>query len=151
MTYYSNSKVRGDSWLHHKKLIRVFVYGTLKPGENNYQYYCKGKTVTEVPAYTWGQLYHLAVGYPGMTRGNNKVIGWLLIFEDKQILANLDLLEDYQEGRVPELNEYNRQQVPIYSLAGDYLGTAWCYVMSLAKVLEKKGILIKNEQWNSKF
>lgn len=143
--------LRGDSLLHHKKLIRVFVYGTLKPGESNYQYYCKGKTVAEIPAYTWGQLYHLPIGYPGMTQGNNKVMGWLLSFEDKQILASLDLLEDYQEWRVSQLNEYNREKLPIYNLAGDSLGKAWCYVMSLAKVLEKKGILVEDEQWNSKF
>ena len=133
------------------QLIQVFVYGTLKPGESNYSFYCEGKIIAEIPAYTWGQLYHFSVGYPGMTQGNHKVRGWLLSFKDQQILASLDALEDYQEHRLPELNEYNRRQVPIYSLAGDSLGNAWCYVMSLAKVREKKGILVTDSQWNSKF
>lgn len=134
-----------------KPIIPVFVYGTLKPGESNYNYYCEGKTITEIPAYTWGQLYHLPVGYPGMTEGRAKVIGWLFTFEDDKILASLDPLEDYQEERSPELNEYNRQQVPIYSLAGDSLGKAWCYRMSLAKIRERGGILVSDSQWNSKF
>ena len=138
--------------MNNEPLIQVFVYGTLKPGESNYSSYCEGKTVAEIPAYTWGQLYHLPVGYPGMTEGNSKVIGRLLVFESKQILASLDLLEDYQEKRLPELNEYNRQKAPVYSLDGDNsLGIAWVYVMSLAKVSERKGILIPDSQWNSKF
>ncbi|HHP7232149.1 MAG TPA: gamma-glutamylcyclotransferase [Xenococcaceae cyanobacterium] len=135
-----------------KLIIPIFVYGTLKPGEKNYRYYCEGKTLTEIPAYTWGQLYHLpALGYPGMTKGNSKVQGWLLIFEDEQILASLDLLESYQEERSPFLNEYNRQQVPIYSLAGDFLRQAWCYVMSFTKVQQQQGILVSDSQWHSKF
>ncbi len=137
--------------MNNEQLIQVFVYGTLKPGESNYFPYCQGKTTREVPAYTWGQLYHLPVGYPGMTEGKNKVIGWLFTFGDERILESLDFLEDYQEKRVSELNEYNRQQVPVYDLAGNDLGQAWCYVMSLAKVKEKNGILVLDSQWNSKF
>ena len=137
--------------MNNEQLIQVFVYGTLKPRESNYFRYCQGKTTREVPAYTWGQLYHLPVGYPGMTEGKNKVVGWLFSFGDERILESLDFLEDYQEKRVSELNEYNRQQVPVYDLAGNDLGQAWCYVMSLAKVREKNGILVLDSQWNSKF
>ena len=86
-----------------------------------------------------------------MTEGKNKVVGWLFSFGDERILESLDFLEDYQEKRVSELNEYNRQQVPVYDLAGNDLGQAWCYVMSLAKVREKNGILVLDSQWNSKF
>ena len=134
-----------------KPIIQVFVYGTLKPGESNYGYYCRGKTITEIPAYTWGQLYHLPLGYPGMSLGTSKVEGWLFTFEDDSILARLDSLEDYQERRSPELNEYNRQQLPVYSLAGDSLGIAWCYIMSLAKVQNHEGILVSSQQWSSEF
>ena len=137
--------------MNNEPLIQVFVYGTLKPGESNYGFYCGGKTVAEIPAYTWGQLYHLPVGYPGMTEGNSKVIGWLFSFKNKQILASLDSLEGYQETRLSELNEYNRQGIPVYSLEGDSLGIAWVYVMSLAKVCEKKGVLVPDSQWDSKF
>ncbi len=137
--------------MNHEQLIQVFVYGTLKPGERNYQYYCGEKTVAEVPAYTHGQLYHFPAGYPGMTKGKSKVKGWLLSFNNEKILASLDSLEDYQESRPPEFNEYNRLIIPTYSLSGNLLGQAWCYVVSLAKISEKKGILILDEQWNSEF
>jgi gamma-glutamylcyclotransferase (GGCT)/AIG2-like uncharacterized protein YtfP len=33
-------------------LISVFVYGTLKPNEANYQKYCAGKVIRETKAFT---------------------------------------------------------------------------------------------------
>ncbi len=49
-----NTKVPG--------LLRVFVYGTLKPGEVNYQKYCNGKVVEQERALTLGQLFALQDG-----------------------------------------------------------------------------------------
>ena len=128
--------------------IRVFVYGTLKPGKFNYLAYCQGKTIAEIPAYTKGQLYHLLPGYPAMTRGNNRVEGYLLSFSDGSILQSLDNLEDYCETRASELNDYYRQQLPIYSLSDQSLGMAWCYLMTPEKIGEFQGQLLKNYSWN---
>jgi gamma-glutamylcyclotransferase (GGCT)/AIG2-like uncharacterized protein YtfP len=47
-------------------MISVFVYGTLKPNEANYQKYCAGKVIREIKAFTWGQLFHLSLGYPAI-------------------------------------------------------------------------------------
>ena len=130
--------------------IDVFVYGTLKPGERNYLNYCEGKTIKETKAYTWGELYHLSLGYPAMTEGNKKIEGYLLTFADANILTSLDVLEDYARARSPELNQYYRQQVPVYNLTDDFLGSAWVYLMSLEKIKQLRGIPLNCGSWNSR-
>lgn len=41
-------------------LVKVFVYGTLKPGESNYQRYCDRSSVVESQrAIALGQLFAL--------------------------------------------------------------------------------------------
>jgi gamma-glutamylcyclotransferase (GGCT)/AIG2-like uncharacterized protein YtfP len=130
-------------------IVRVFVYGTLKPGESNYQTYCQGKTITEIQAYTKGQLYHLPAGYPAMTVGINKVKGYLLSFSSSNILISLDCLENYQETRTSEHNDYYRQKVPVYSLCDRSLNTAWCYLMTPKKVAEFQGQLFNTDSWDS--
>jgi gamma-glutamylcyclotransferase (GGCT)/AIG2-like uncharacterized protein YtfP len=137
--------------------IKVFVYGTLKPGEINYQRYCEGKVVEEQRAIAWGQLYNLSLGYPAMTPGEKQVHGFVLTLADSAILNVLDELEDYDPNRRPEENEYNRQPIEIYNLAGQTLGLAWAYFMTSEQVQRLKGVLILSgwwsgsqvEQWNT--
>jgi gamma-glutamylcyclotransferase (GGCT)/AIG2-like uncharacterized protein YtfP len=130
-------------------IVRVFVYGTLKPGESNYQTYCQGKTITEIQAYTKGQLYHLPLGYPAITVGINKVKGYLLSFSSNNILISLDCLENYQENRASKYNDYYRQKVFVYSFSDRYLGTAWCYLMTQKKVAEFQGQPLNSDRWYS--
>lgn len=130
-------------------LLKVFVYGTLKPGEINYHRYCVGKVVQEQPAIAYGQLYHLSLGYPGMIRGDGQVQGFLLTFADSAIFDSLDQLEDYNPNRKPEDNEYHREQIQVYDQAGQSLGLAWVYVMTLKKVQDCQGILISSGCWSS--
>jgi gamma-glutamylcyclotransferase (GGCT)/AIG2-like uncharacterized protein YtfP len=138
--------------------LDVFVYGTLKPGEANFSAYCGGKVITQTPAYTWGELYALSVGYPAMTEGKNKVQGMLLSFRDRQILQDLDQLEDYQAYRDKDLNEYYRASVEVYSLGdrGAYpqsnllVRHAWAYFMTLAKVKQYQGIKLPSGIWTGK-
>lgn len=130
-------------------VIQVFVYGTLKPGESNYKNYCQGKTIAEIRAYTIGELYHLAPGYPAITKGNSKVEGYLLSFADETILQSLDILEGYSRYRAEKLNEYNRQQIAVYSLSDESLGTAWGYFMTKAKITALGGKLLNVTSWNS--
>uniref|UniRef100_A0ACD5GUF5 Gamma-glutamylcyclotransferase family protein n=1 Tax=Desertifilum tharense IPPAS B-1220 TaxID=1781255 RepID=A0ACD5GUF5_9CYAN len=81
--------------------IRVFVYGTLKPGEYNYQRYCQGKTIAEQSAIALGELFTLPVGYPALIPGEQPVRGFVLTFNDPQILADLDRLEGYSSQNPP--------------------------------------------------
>jgi len=127
--------------------MKVFVYGTLKPGERNHPHYCQGKVQGSCMAFTWGQLYELSLGYPGMAVGNNKVRGVLLTFKDESILSELDELEDYSPARSPQQNQYERRKIPVYDLNEDYLGEAWGYLMTLEKVKKYRGKLIETGWW----
>jgi len=132
-----------------QKLIRVFVYGTLKPGECNYQRYCAAKVVEEKCGIALGQLFSLPFGYPAMTPGSSPVRGFLLSFTDPQILPQLDWLEDYDPQRPLSENEYYRQQIKVYDRSLAPLGNAWAYFMTPAQVNLFGGVLLTNGRWSS--
>ena len=128
--------------------LKIFVYGTLKPGETNYQRYCAGKVVEAKRAIAFGQLFDLPLGYPAMTLGDSPVQGFLLTFADPNVLSILDELEDYDPQRLPEENEYYRQEIDIYSPTGQALGLAWVYLMTSKQVQYLEGILIPSGWWS---
>ena len=129
--------------------LNVFVYGTLKPGEANYQRYCAGKVVEEQSAIAFGQLYDLPLGYPAMTHGESPVQGFLLTFADPSVLTALDELEDYNPNRLPQENEYERQQIEIYNLSAQSLGRAWVYLMTPDRVQRLGGVLLRSGWWSA--
>ena len=127
--------------------LKVFVYGTLKPGEANYLRYCSSKVEFQQKAYTKGMLYDLPFGYPAMTEGENNVKGVLLTVKDLNILDNLDRLEGYQPQRTTNLNEYFRRLVPVYNLSDRFIDKAWAYFMTPAKIERYGGILVRSNWW----
>ena len=127
-------------------MLKVFVYGTLKPGEVNYQRYC-ARHLDAKKAYTFGKLFALPMGYPAMTLGDSLVYGYLLTFIDAKILNNLDILEDYQPSRQMSENLYNRQEVEIYDLQRRSLGLAWVYLMTPQQISQLKGSLLQRDGW----
>ncbi|NEO26745.1 MAG: gamma-glutamylcyclotransferase [Kamptonema sp. SIO4C4] len=131
-------------------VLSVFVYGTLKPGEVNYPRYCAGKVLEQQAAFTWGELYDLILGYPGMTAGEEKVQGTLLKFADDSPLSQLDQLEGYHPHRPAAENEYQRYQVPVYDLQANPLGEAWAYFMSLERIKKYQGQKIASGWWGRK-
>ncbi|MCL2933367.1 MAG: gamma-glutamylcyclotransferase [Trichodesmium sp. MAG_R03] len=114
--------------------IQVFVYGTLKPGEVNYQFYCAKYVVEFFPAVAKGLLYKLPIGYPAMTRGDSNVHGFVLSFKNPKVLLELDKLEDYHPECPPEKNEYQRQSINTFSSDKKYIYRVWSYLMSPEKV-----------------
>jgi gamma-glutamylcyclotransferase (GGCT)/AIG2-like uncharacterized protein YtfP len=46
-------------------LLKIFVYGTLKHGFSNHDYFCR-HAVSINPALTWGRLYDLPYGFPAL-------------------------------------------------------------------------------------
>ncbi len=128
--------------------LKIFVYGTLKPGESNYQRLCVGKVVVEEKAIAYGQLFDLTLGYPGMTVGENPIQGFVLTFADGAILSILDQLEDYEPNRSETENEYNRQLIEVYNRSGESLGLVWVYLMSLERVQQLGGVMINSGCWN---
>ena len=130
-------------------MLKVFVYGTLKPGEINYQRFCAGKVIEEKRAIAQGHLFALPFGYPAMTPGDGRVQGYLLTFADSEVLCALDRLEDYHPERLPEHNEYNRQLIETFNLAGEPLETAWAYLMSPHLVRSYGGIFLPSGWWSN--
>jgi gamma-glutamylcyclotransferase (GGCT)/AIG2-like uncharacterized protein YtfP len=128
--------------------VRIFVYGTLKPGEVNYKRYCANRVVDTKRAIALGKLFALPMGYPAMTLENSQVQGYLLSFADLEILSQLDELEDYQPHRHISENLYNRQQIEIYDMQGQSLGLAWVYLMSLERVSQLGGMPQAGGWWS---
>ena len=130
-------------------MLKVFVYGTLKPGEINYQRLCAGKVVEEKRAIAQGHLFALPFGYPAMTPGDGRVQGYVLTFTDPEVLHALDLLEGYHPQRPLEQNEYNRQLIETFNLSGEPLETAWAYLMSPDLVRSYGGIFLHSGWWSN--
>lgn len=129
-------------------LLKIFVYGTLKPGQVNYQAYCSSTLIDACVAIAQGQLFSLPAGYPAMTLGEGQVHGFVLSFSDPAVLGQLDDYEDYQVGRLPQDNLYQRHLVETFAPTGHLLGSAWTYLMSLERVRYLKGTLLPKGQWN---
>lgn len=130
-------------------LLKVFVYGTLKPGERNYQYYCADKVVEIQEAIAYGKLFALLLGYPAAIFPENYLVrGYVLSFFDFTVLAALDELEDYHPNRASSQNDYQRHQVEVYNSNLDPLGKAWNYSMSQQKIAAYGGVFLKNGWWS---
>ncbi|MDJ0737163.1 MAG: gamma-glutamylcyclotransferase [Nostocaceae cyanobacterium] len=128
-------------------MVKVFVYGTLKPGEAYYQQYCAGKVISAKRAIAYGELFALPQGYPAMTAGNSPIHGYLLEFSDIAVLRELDELEDYSPSRQISQNLYNRQEIEIFDLEGESLGLAWIYLMTKALVTNLQGVSQTDAWW----
>ncbi|KAF3885796.1 MULTISPECIES: gamma-glutamylcyclotransferase family protein [Nostocales] len=129
-------------------LLKVFVYGTLKPGEDNYDRYCAGKVVDAVSAIARGKLFALPVGYPAMAPGNSSVRGYLLSFANAKVLTDLDELEDYHPATDESENLYIRQQIEVHDLQGQSLGWAWVYLMKEELATKLGGIFLPDGWWS---
>jgi len=137
-----------ESNIQFSDLVRVFVYGTLKPGEANYKKYCAGKVVDVKRAFVEGKLFALPMGYPAMMLGNSKVYGYLLSFPNPRILNELDVLENYQPTRQHSENLYNRQIIEVYEPQSLSYSWAWVYLMTLEQVEQLGGFLQPNGWWS---
>ena len=130
--------------------LRFFVYGTLKPGEVNYERYCTNNVIASQRAISRGQLFALPMGYPAMTPGNQPVHGFLLTFSNPTILATLDKLEGYHgDDRPYTVNLYNRLEIEVFQSDGLSLGLAWAYLMTPQQVQQFGGQLLPEGCWSS--
>lgn len=130
-------------------MLKVFVYGTLKPGERNYQSYCTS-AVEVVEAIACGKLYDLPMGYPAAVFPESYLVcGYLLTFTQLTVLQSLDELEDYDPSRPKSQNLYQRHQIEV----GDRhksLGQAWTYSMSQQQIDFYGGVFVSDGWWQSK-
>lgn len=137
-----------ESKIKFSDLVRVFVYGTLKPGETNYKRYCIAKVVDVKRAFVQGKLFALPMGYPAMTLGDTQVHGYLLSFCNPKILIDLDVLKNYQPIRQPTENLYNRQIIEVYEPQSLSYSWAWVYLMTLEQVDQLRGSLQLDGWWS---
>jgi gamma-glutamylcyclotransferase (GGCT)/AIG2-like uncharacterized protein YtfP len=138
-------------------LVRVFVYGTLKPGYAPHQLFCAA-AVSMAAAIVYGQLYHLPLGYPALIVGGNQpVYGYMLTFATAEVLAVLDEYEQHDPAQLaaylPEAElascNYQRQWVDLLDGQQQPLAPAWAYVMTLAQVDRLQGQLIADGVWRA--
>ncbi len=139
-------------------MLRVFVYGTLKPGESNYQEYCGDRLLSAIPALIPGQLFVLPAGYPALLWEETAswVQGYLLTFVTPEALDALDQLEEYQEHGSPEDNLYQRRLLEVFAdleasppALATTLGMAWVYVMELEKIRQLGGEFLPQGYWTN--
>src|SRR5260221_13685667 len=83
--------------------LPIFVYGTLRPGQENYARFVLGKTAREVAAMLPDHAMFVLDGYPCITEdtGAGDVIGDTLILLPElfpAVLTALDRLEGYTPG-----------------------------------------------------
>ncbi|RMH68055.1 MAG: gamma-glutamylcyclotransferase [Cyanobacteria bacterium J003] len=137
-------------FLCNMTVLRLFVYGTLKPGYPPHDLFCRPWLSGHQTALVRGRLYHLPMGYPGLTAEEGWVQGELLLFDDPpaSLLTQLDAFEGYSPNLSPEVNVYCRQEVPVYDLTHQPLGTAWAYIMSTERVRDFNGEWLPEGVWN---
>jgi gamma-glutamylcyclotransferase (GGCT)/AIG2-like uncharacterized protein YtfP len=130
-------------------MIRVFVYGTLKPGESQYLL-CADHVMSSQSAIAHASIYHLSLGYPAIVPGTGITYGYLLTFQNAEIL---EILDDYEQHDPTEIepfglgNDYQRQEIEVFDLDRISLGKAWAYVMTREQVDRLKGVLIPSGIW----
>jgi gamma-glutamylcyclotransferase (GGCT)/AIG2-like uncharacterized protein YtfP len=136
--------------------LRVFVYGSLKPGEINDWVYA-GSTLEAQTAIAYGQLYALPLGYPAMTSGKSLVYGYLLSFASLDILPILDQFEQHDLEALKrcapeqsfEQSQYERRLIEVFKQNRSRLGFAWAYTMTTEQVSQLGGIRLTCGNWNS--
>ena len=114
--------------------LPVFVYGTLRNGEHNYDWALAGRTTNEQPATLADTIMYSAGGFPYCTPNtdpttNHSVVGELMtIHPDKytETLNGLDRLEGYDAD--DDDNHYDRVIIDV-TLADGTTVTAYTYLV----------------------
>ncbi|HWK22346.1 MAG TPA: gamma-glutamylcyclotransferase [Ureibacillus sp.] len=117
--------------------MKVFVYGTLRKGEEN-NHFLKNAICLNDHCWTFGLLYDSGYGYPAMIPSmNDRTVGELYEVTEKE-LSLLDELEDFVEGGTNNL--YERVEQEIYT--NDDVTLAYVYIANnedLLKIIVHKG------------
>ncbi len=130
--------------------LPFFVYGTLRPGEPNYELYMRGRTAREEPARLEGALLYDGPGYPYVIEAPGTVVGDLVTAkpgEYGELLTVLDGLEEYVAPGDPA-NVYDRVARDVLSAGGTTV-SAWVYFAAprVAQELRARGRLIAGGDW----
>ncbi len=106
---------------HFTEQLPVFVYGTLRTGQGNWQCFLQGRTIATHPAIAPDQKMYVT-NYAYVTDGPGyQVIGELMEIQPQiyeQVMRDLDGLEDY-DPRQPERGLYVRVQREVVVIRDD--------------------------------
>ena len=131
--------------------LALFVYGSLKPGEQNWKRFCEGRVAELQPARVRGHLYkcsdgYLAMGEPAGQPGDPWVRGWRLVLHNETDLRNIDRLEGFDPDRPMESNVYLRMRVDCFAddaaATPASVGKAWVYTMTPAQLAHEGAVEI---------
>ncbi|ABX05077.1 AIG2 family protein [Herpetosiphon aurantiacus DSM 785] len=104
--------------------LPLFVYGTLRTGEYNWQIYLAGKTLSETPAIAHQhQLY--ANRYPYMIVGEGSVVGTLVEIKPELYQAVMQEIDELEQFR-PAGNSWYLRVVRDVQV-GERQVLAWMY------------------------
>jgi len=127
------------------KYLPIFVYGTLRPGQGNYDRFVLGKTAREVAAMLPDHAMFVLDRYPCITddTGAGDVIGDVLYLLPElfpAVLAALDRLEGYTPGDA--CSPYLRVRRSVRTGEGDggeppRTSLAWVYVAGEPALLRR--------------
>ena len=67
------------------------------------------------------------------------------------ILKILDKLEDYHPDRPREANEYHRQHIEAFNVAGEELGLVWVYLMKPQQIKLRGGECLPDGVWSCRY
>jgi gamma-glutamylcyclotransferase (GGCT)/AIG2-like uncharacterized protein YtfP len=84
-------------YLSYSTYLPIFVYGTLRTGEYNWERLLKGRTLSERPAIAPGHVMY-ASNVPCVTEGEGSVVGNLVEIDQSiyaEVLRDLDELEEF--------------------------------------------------------
>jgi gamma-glutamylcyclotransferase (GGCT)/AIG2-like uncharacterized protein YtfP len=131
--------------------LPFFVYGTLRPGENNHAVFLRGRTHSEEPARLAGAVLYDGPGYPYAVEEPGGLIHGELVaaLPEKygEVLTALDRLEGYVAGDPRSLYERIEREV-VRETDGTSV-RAWVYVAgpSVTARLRARGRLIESGDW----
>lgn len=127
---------------------RVFVYGTLMEGMENYGL-IEPYVLRIAPAILDGaELYHLVYGYPALVFAGSTacVKGQIVELRDiDKALPLLDELEDFFGKGHPD-NLYDRKVSAVYGLSGEAV-KAYVYVWARPELLPAIGVPVTDGCW----
>ena len=118
--------------------MRVFVYGTLRKNQYNYNTYYKDKSQFISYGYIKGTLYSLKDAiYPAfIEEGNTLVLGEIYELE-ATTSSRADTMEGYiSKGNIN--NEYNKTILPIYDIGGKIIDRLPVYTFNISNLIHKQ-------------
>jgi gamma-glutamylcyclotransferase (GGCT)/AIG2-like uncharacterized protein YtfP/cation transport regulator ChaC len=115
------------------RMIKIFVYGTLRKGEANHVLVEEAACIAE-QAWVSGSLFDTGYGYPAMKQTPTAKISGELYTVTENELTRLDELEGYRENG--KNNLYERIQQTVHTDTGNHI--AFLYVANKENLVKKK-------------